>query len=82
MSPPLSRKLTYYIHPQIQREDPRVQRDSYIEGSTLWISPFSFMTPIRQFKQNDKIKNVLNELNLKVFFFFLPLTHHIIFENY
>ena len=84
MRPPLPRKSTYYIHPQIQREDPRVQRDLFVEGSSnRWVSPFSFMTPIRQLKQNDRIKNVLNELNLKVFFssFFSSLTDHILFEK-
>ena len=66
----------YYLHPQIQRQDPRVLRsetetsltsqDGDIEKleSPHLVSQFAFMTPVRQEEQESRMRNIATALGL------------------
>jgi hypothetical protein len=61
--------VTYYVHPQIQREDPRVYRaefnQSLVENYSK-VSPFAFMTPLRQRGQVDGLRRTARALRHRV----------------
>jgi hypothetical protein len=58
-------RVTYYLHPQIQREDPRVYRIAEFNVSLSYtkVSPFAFMTPVRQNVQSIGLRKTAKALH-------------------